>query len=289
LSEQNQAPIGTKADFGEAYVAADPRPYFRQLGQLGYEIPHHGQQIFRHILDALGASEPLVVDLCSSYGVNAALLKHDLTLAHLYEHYRADEITDLTRGELVSLDRQFYAPLRRANPPWVVGIDCSRPAVDYAFDVGLLDVGAAEDLEVDDPSRGLAALIRDADLITVTGGIGYITERTFDRLLACTRGTTPWIAALCLRTVDFHPIAACLHRHGLVTERLPELTFPQRRFADDTEQAYALRQLAALGVDPTGREADGLYHVDLYLSRPPHAARTIPLTGVLAELSPSTA
>ena len=42
--------------------------------------------------------------------------------------------------------------------------------------------------------------------MTVTGGIGYITERTVGRVLDAAHDT-PWVAALCRRWVDFDPIA----------------------------------------------------------------------------------
>lgn len=261
--------LGKLADFDGIYDSGDPRAYFRGLAPFDYEIPHHGQRVFRRVLDAMGVEEPLVVDLCCSYGVNAALLKHDLTLRELYAHYCSPLVDDLSIDELADLDRQFYAARRRPSTPRVVGVDAAGPAVDYGLDVGLLDIGFPLDLERTTPSVPRTDVLGRADLVVVTGGIGYIGATTFDRLLACSPPSRlPWVVALCLRTVPFRPVAERLAERGLVTEKLAGATFPQRRFVDEAERAHALEQLADQGIDPGGREADGRFHCDAYLARP---------------------
>jgi hypothetical protein len=207
-------------------------------------------------------------------------------LDDLYEHYCGPDVAPLSRDELADLDRRFFAGHQRPDAPDVVGIDRSAPAIDYAVDAGLVDAGLSEDLEVAEPSSELAAVVGDADLITITGGIGYITDRTFARLLSgMAPDRLPWVAALCLRTVPFDPIAAELERHGLVTEQLDDATFPQRRFADAGEQTYALRQLADRGLDPEGREADGRYHVNVYVARPADHAADVPVADIFHQLT----
>lgn len=278
-----------KANFDGIYDQSDPRSYFRSLGAHDYAVPHYGQQVFRRVLDALPVEQPTVVDLCCSYGINAALLKHDVELHHLYDRYRSDELADLPAEELADLDREFYASVRLDAAPCVIGLDTAGNAVNYATDVGLLDHGLVENLEVSDPSPGLAATVGPADLLTVTGGIGYVTERTFERLLGCTAPERrPWVASLCLRTVPFGPIAESLAAQGLVTEQLDGVTFPQRRFASDDEREYALGELDAMGIDAAGREAEGAYHVNVFLSRPAGEAAKRPIDEILCDL-PDTA
>jgi hypothetical protein len=275
-------PVLAKTNFDGIYDQPDPRSYYRSLGAHDYAVPHYGQQVFRRVLDALPVEQPTLVDLCCSYGVNAALLKHDIELRDLYDRYRSDEVAELSAGELADLDREFYASTRHDLAPEVIGLDTADNAVGYAADVGLLDRGAAENLEMGDPSPSLAAAVGSADLVTVTGGIGYIAERTFERLLACSGPERkPWVAALCLRTVPFEPIAACLAASGLVTEQLDGVTFPQRRFTCDEEREYALSELDAMGIDPAGREADGAYHVNVFLSRPADDAAERPIHEIL--------
>jgi len=276
---------GSKESFDDIYAAPDPRAYYAGLGSLDYEVPQHGQHVFSAALDALDVEQSTVVDLCSSYGVIAALLKHDLDLDDLYDHYRAERYADLTSEALAEIDREFFAQHCRDATPRVIGLDVSAPAIEYAVQVGLLDAGAAENLEVAAPSAELAKHLAAVDLITVTGGGGYLTERTFDGILECVdEAKQPWVASLCLRTVSYQPVADCLARHGLVTEQLPDVTLPQRRFASAAEREYALGELAALGVDPEGKEDEGRYHVNIYLSRPKDVVDELAITDVLADL-----
>lgn len=274
-----------KTSFEGIYDANDPRAYFRQLGSYDYAVPQHGQRVFKRVLDAISLDTPTVMDICCSYGINAALLKHDLVLADMYDRYRSDDLADLSTEELVEADRAFYEGVRKPGAPVVVGIDIAGRAVDYAVQVGLLDGGAIENLETDDPSAELVESATAVDLVTVTGGIGYITDRTFDRLLDCVDGDRkPWVAALCLRTVPFEPIADCLAGQGLVTEQLHGVTFQQRRFTSEEEQAYALGELSALGVSTAGREDEGSFHVNVFLSRPQKDIDACPIEDLLRGL-----
>ncbi len=84
-----------------------------------------------------------------------------------------------------------------------------------------------------------------------------------------------------MRFADYAPIAAVLARRGLVTEKLSTHTFPQRRFEDAAERDHVLRQLAAAGIDSTGKEEAGWYHADLYLSRPAEHVAAAPADDLL--------
>jgi SAM-dependent methyltransferase len=266
------APRRGKARFDYAYNQPDPRAYFQALKGLEYQIPAHGQRVFAALLELLrrdtGREELVVLDLCCSYGINSALLNHDLDLDALYQRYCAAELTSLSAEELVDSDIKFYNAHRRKPSSRVIGIDTATNAVAYARRVGLVTAGFEENLEERDPGETLRGHIRTLDLITVTGGVSYIGERTFERVLATASGRAPWMAAFCLRMSNYAPIAAVAARHGLVTEKLVGYTFPQRRFVDDAERSYVMRELEKLRVDPTGKEADGFYHAELYLSRP---------------------
>ena len=269
-----------KADFDQIYTAEDPRHYYRELGGYDYQIPAHSGAVFGQLARAFtDAPAPRVVDLCCSYGVNATVLNHDLAFEEIIERYGDPSIEHLDRDELLALDRTWYASRRRDEPARVCGLDISEAAIAYATESGLLDAGYAEDLEVDDPSPAFAEELRQADLVTVSGGIGYITERTVDRVLG--EATNPRLAVLCLRWIDFAPVVDVGAAHGLVTERLDEATFPQRRFANDEEREHVESELKRLGIDPGGREAEGYHHTDLYVLRPQSEVRERPLATVL--------
>ncbi|MFI2183935.1 hypothetical protein [Streptomyces sioyaensis] len=270
-----------KADFEAIYNCPDPRRYFATLQPLDYQIPHHGQAVFRTVTETLQRHRsdrpPLnVVDLCCSYGVNAALLNCQLSLSDLYDRYTALRPDVPTTRQLIDEDRTFFASRRRAESVRITGIDAADRAVGYAREVGLLDHGFAENLELDEPSPQLRRTLADTDLITVTGGVGYITATTFARLFDCV-SSPPWVAAFVLRTVSYRPVSALLARAGLVTEKLTTRTFRQRRFADGAERRGAFEAIAGHGLSTAGKESDGFYHADLYLSRPAADVAALPL------------
>ncbi|MEU8569568.1 hypothetical protein AB0C51_14605 [Streptomyces pathocidini] len=278
-------PHGGKASFDDVYDQPDPRGYFRTLGALEYQTPHHAQRVFRRLLAAhtpvTGEDGPVtVLDLCCSYGVNAALLRHDLTLGDLYERYTAPDTATLTSEALADEDRAFYAARRLPSAARVIGLDAARNAVAYARSAGLVDAGFGQDLETSDPSPGLCRALEPVRLITVTGGVGYVTRRTFAKLLPQIDGPV-WVAAFVLRTVPYGPISDVLARYGLVTQKATSRTFPQRRFADAAEQRSAIEAVEAVGESPAGKESAGYYHVDLFLSRPAEHAAAFPVEDLL--------
>lgn len=283
-----------KVSFNHIYNLGDSRGYFEVLGRLDYRAPQNGHLLFPTLVQAKkrggdGSSENgrsrevTVVDLCCSYGINGTLLKYEVTLDDLYERYRSEELASLASEELARADAEFFGSRRREAPPRVVGIDVAQNAIRYALRAGLLDAGFAENLEEDEPTGDLAKAVSGADLLTVTGGIGYAWERTFDRLLGrmAKEGELPWVATFPLRMVDYGPIAEVLSGHGLVTEKLEGRTFVQRRFEGAEEQEYVLGELEGMGIDPEGRESAGYYHSEFYLSRPREEVAEIPIDALL--------
>jgi hypothetical protein len=274
-----------KASFDDIYDGADPRGYFETLWRLDYRAPQNGYLFFPALVQEKqrllgGRSEGVtVVDLACSYGVNGALLKYDVTLLDLYERYRLEELADLSSEEMAGADAEFYRSRKREDPPKVVGIDVAENAIRYALRIGLMDEGFAENLEEDEPTDALGKAVAAADLLVVTGGVGYVGESTFGRLLdrMTEVGNAPWVATFPTRMVDYGPITELLSRYGLLTEKLPERTFPQRRFESADEQEYVLGELESMGIDPDGREAAGYYHSEFYLSRPPEQASEVPI------------
>jgi hypothetical protein len=285
---QKEDTLHGKAGFDHLYNQPDPRGYYQTLGALSYHIPQNAHAVFAPLLQARfdgpsRAGDGTVLDICCSYGVNAALLRCDLTLHDLFDRYGDDSLADLSPEELAEADRSFYASRLHPQAPRVIGIDVADRAVDYGRSVGLLEAGWAANLETDDPSPALADAVAEVGLVTITGGVGYITERTFDRLLGVfPAGQAPWVAAFVLRMYPYDGIASALERHGLVTEQLTGTTFPQRRFASEEEQQAAVEGVRARDLDPAGREDAGWYHCDFFLSRPESEAHARPLRQLVA-------
>ncbi len=164
----------------------------------------------------------------------------------------------------------------------MIGLDQSENAIAFAKAVGLLDEGLVVNLE----TEPLSALAKEkpapVDLVTSTGCVGYLTEKSFNRLLpAVTQGRAPWMANFVLRLFPFDAIEETLNDWGYVTEKLEGQTFFQRLFASADEQEQVLEQLRDLGIDPTGKEAEGHLLAEFYLSRPMKDAAEMPIEHLL--------
>lgn len=273
-----------KADFTDIYTQPDPRAYYNALIGLDYQIPQRARPVVEAVLDAstrAGRPRP-VLDVCCSYGINAALLRCDVDLDEIGAQATDPDRAGLEPAVVIDEDRRFYAD--RLNRPelTVRGCDISQPAIDYGVDTGLLTDGWAENLEADDPSPELAAGIADTGLVLCTGGVGYIGHRTFDRLLgAIDEPQDLWLVVFVLRVFDYADVATALSEYGLVTEQVQDRTFVQRRCADAEEFEAAKLDVSRRGLDPAGREADGWYHADCFVTRPAAAAASAPLSELL--------
>lgn len=106
------------------------------------------------------------------------------------------------------------------------------------------------------------------DLVTSTGCVGYVTEKSFERLMpVVTQERSPWIGNFVLRMFPFDSIEETLNDWGFVTEKLKDRTFVQRNFASVEEQEQVKDKLREQGIDPTGKESEGMLLAEFYLSR----------------------
>ena len=268
-----------KAVFDDAYNQPDPRMYYEDLGRLGYRIAGEAQPQIARTVSALTETrdeqQPKVIDIGSSYGINAALLNNDLTLDHLDQHYRTEEISDWNRDQLLERDIEFFCDHESDQSYEIIGIDVSKPALQYAVDAGLLDAALAVNLEEESLKPEEAAVLSDADLIMSTGAVGYVSEATFEQVLDACEDSRPWVANSVLRMFPYDGFLELLAKRGYVTEKY-ESTLIQRGFATQEEQEHVLANLDELGIDPANKEAGGHYHAEFFLSRPrEEATRTI--------------
>lgn len=262
----------SKADFTSIYVQPDPRAYFHTLGALGYVIPHLASSVFDQLIEARERAKggPItVLDLGCSYGVNAALMKYAINYDHLTERYDTLVNQQLTSEDVLKLDRNYFSSWPRKRSIRVIGLDISQEAISYGLSTGILDGGIVANLETDELSDADARLMSEVDLIVSTGCVGYVTSKTFDKLTASTtHGEAPWVASFVLRMFDYSDISRILQRQSLVTQKFEGATFVQRRFRDEAEMRGAMEALALRKLNPSGKEADGLFHAELYFSRP---------------------
>lgn len=258
----------SKANFDGIYNAPDPRAYYTTLSALDYQIPTNAKPVFRKVIEAMGRRGPgKIVDVGCSYGVNAAMLRYDLTFEQMARRYARATSQQSSVAEIVMADAQVFGGLTQAEEARFVGLDIAGEAAGYADAVGLIDEAVVADLETAPMPDGAAAAFGGAGLIITTGAVGYVGEETFGKIVEAAEAP-PWVAAFVLRQFPFDEIAGRLAEYGLVTEKLPGETFLQRRFRDAEEQEGAVAAVRAAGSDPEGFETEGYYHAEFYLARP---------------------
>jgi SAM-dependent methyltransferase len=278
-----------KSDFSKIYTERDPREYFRVLGQLDYIVPHVAQPVLDQLIRARAETQDdpvTVLDLGCSYGLNGALMKYALRYDALRERYTDPALKTLSPDALLGLDRNFYQSWPKTPRLRVIGLDPSANAVRYGEAAGTMDIGMALDLENYDPSREQAKLLENVDLIVSTGCVGYVTSKTFERLTRLARrGRPAWVASFVLRMFPYDEIEEALSKLDLQTERFEAATFVQRRFASFDEMDATIRAVEERGLDPRGRESDGLFHADLFVSRPPAEIARLPIGKLVSVVS----
>ena len=279
----------SKANFDGIYDDADPRPYYRVLGGLDYVIPDLASPLFRQLIEARAQRQDrpvTVLDLGCSYGINGALLRFPLKFDTLRRRYMLPEVQALSSGTMKALDIAYFRSWPERPRLRIIGLDASGNAIHYAADVGIIDVGLAEDFEAGTPSERARHALANVDIVISTGCVGYVTARTFKEILACNRNAeAPWVASFVLRMFAYDSIRGTLADFGLGTEKLAGTTFVQRRFRDAGEYEQTLASLEARGIDPTGREEEGLFHAELFVSRPEALIKATPLPDLVSVVS----
>ena len=280
--------VSGKENFDRIYNCQDPRPYFTTLRPLDYRIHRHAIPIFNRCAKFLSAHRNLhrikVVDLCAWYGVNAALLRFRVTLDDLYTLYDAESTPPLHAGvSLEDWDRRFFASRLCGDGSIgpVVAIDKAERAVRYAESVGLVDYGASEDLEDGEPSTELRHRLLGANLVTITGGMGYIGSRTMGNILANVGPSVlPWIIAFPLVGTPLEPFFRVFSDFGLRVEVWDNETFPQRRrVANGEDRLHSVSGVCDHAPSPsTSRE---YLQTRLLCARPADEADILPLSDIV--------
>lgn len=272
-----------KAVFDDIYGERDPRSYFSVLGALDYMIPDLAESVIHQILEARATchgGDNRVLDVGCSYGINAAVHRFPVNFASLRQRYARREMMELEPDDMIRFDRNFYAGWPDVGVAQFIGLDISEPAIHYANAVGLHIDGIAADLERDELSARGARMISSTNVLLATGSIGYVTDRTYRRLLDA-MVTTPWIISFVLRMFPYDDFIAAFEERGMITEKLTSTMFVQRRFRDEAEFEGSLAALAMRGIDTQGFEADGLFQAELFLTRPEEDVKALPLEDIV--------
>lgn len=275
-----------KIDLSDIYDQPDPRSYYQTLVTLEYKIPETASSIVARIVAALrrdrDQQDITVLDVGSSYGVNAALLKHGYSLAELFNIYGPSATADRSREDLVDRDRSLFQGGGDGNLT-TIGLDVAESAIAYARDARLVDAGIAANFETRDPTAAEASILASTDLVMSTGAIGYVDAPTFKRVLDSAK-RPPWLALFALRMFPVDKIIEFLAARGYAVYRAKGQTFRQRRFADSHEKAEVLARLQGLGIDPAGHEAKGWYHAEFFFAAPKDEKITPPIANAVPVL-----
>ncbi|KAL2882734.1 hypothetical protein SGCOL_001945 [Colletotrichum sp. CLE4] len=288
-----------KADFKSIYNQSDPRAYFAALKPLKYQIPQLAlpfvNRILHHIFSSAPSASPCgitshddeavttankvkLLDVCSSYGINAALLRHDIDMNGLAKHYASTP--KLSSREQIEADERFFAERRlwttqdSENEVEVIGLDVAPEAISYSLQTGLHAAAFTENLETHDPSLELRSALRDVKLVVCTGGVGYVGASTFARVAAAARASPSspselWMVTFVLRVFSFDEVAERLRAEfGLVTDKVEGRVFRQRRFSSRQEQRAAVQDVRRKGLDERGLEGDGWFWAECWVTRP---------------------
>jgi hypothetical protein len=270
----------------DIYDASDPSAYYLTLGQLDYVIPEAARAVFAALIDALmparGLERVKIADIGSSYGVNGAILKYDISFAELTARYAAKRAEGLSGAELLRDDRALFDSLHEMRPIDVIGLDTATRAIAYAESAHIIDAGITRNLETGPLDDLVTRVLSDVNLVISTGAVGYVGAPTFSKVIDGAGGQ-PWVAAFVLRQFDFAPIATELATRGYRTETLPNVVFPQRRFAGEEERESAFARLKALGRKRTPLEDAGWYASTLHVARPEVEVRARSLEEILAD------
>lgn len=276
-----------KAEMGTIYDRPDPRAYFSTLEKLDYTIPNNAKPMFQKLISRLRQQrcqdQVCILDLGCSYGVNAALLKHNVSMNELYDHWTQDGFDTASPEEVIHNGQQFFENLGGPENIKVIGIDQAENAVAFAEEIGLVDEGLPLNLEKQQLPQDVGEDLEPVDLMISTGCVGYVTEKSFEQLVRHTAENEPaWIANFVLRMFPYDRIESELHRWGYMTEKLTSKYFRQRKFATAEEQEQVVGKLRDQDIDPTGLEEDGYFVAEFYVSRPEAEVRTMPLQQLLA-------
>jgi SAM-dependent methyltransferase len=268
-----------KYSFEKVYNAQWPHSYYAEHRRFDYQIPQNAQAGISAIVEEIRKGRRIeraaLLDVGCSYGINGLLLKKQIDLETLYRAYL--EPNGLLGSQDLQAHTRYCNGLKDRRGIQVIGLDTAEAAVRYGLGIGALDHGIVCDLESEDTAIGADHLPLTVDLIISTGCIGYVSERTFARLLrllACQR-QEPWVLSYVMRPFPYSAIARCLAGFGLLTLRLPQYCSRQRRFSCLSEREALLAKMHDLRLDDSPERATGYIHADCYLSVPADEARVL--------------
>jgi len=266
-----------KATFDDLYTTPTPHNYLSAMAKHGYAIGEEAKPYFQSVVRLLREQnddeQPVqMLDLGCSYGIGAALVKHQLSFFDVMDFFKNE--APRAYDPCIKSTRRWLEARDDSSDVACVGADSSEEAIKFGTESGLLDHGIARNFEKNqEATPEEIRLIENCDLLTSTGAIGYVGEKTLSVMLrhlgkAEPDRDGPYAVVTILRMFDPAPIRKTFERFGLEFGIVPSIHLRQRCFADKGEQDETLSLLEARGVSPAGLEEEGILYADLYVGAP---------------------
>lgn len=263
--------LEVKKDFTNIYTKKFPDAYLKEMKKLDYRIPDKTKPLYMSLAKQLYKKFSRVIkilDIGSSYGINAALMKYDLKMSDLDEFF-------LKTSPSKEQTKQFFEELPTDNTLSFNQIDISEPALTFSEDVKLCKKGICVNLETGNlPIKEIPR----SDMIIATGCIGYIGYKAFSNLFELIKkqqsnfssnpNQWPIFAFSVLRIFDMKKIKKTFDEYGYSIIKSDIKPIRQRRFSDSDEQYKTLSLLHDNNLDTDEFEDDGHFYADFYIASP---------------------
>ncbi|NES82388.1 MAG: hypothetical protein F6K10_13825 [Moorea sp. SIO2B7] len=285
----NQEVNKGKSKFDDIYNLDDPVSYYESLClQTKYELPELAKSYFATIIDAYLKYQPVsalkILDLGCSYGINAAVLKFNRTITELYQHYTSPSRLELTKTLRRDLDYHWLHQSSFDKRLQFLGLDISEAAIDYSVECKLLEAGICADLENQPLPREHYSTLRDLNLLISTGCVGYITEVTFDKILAAIGNPDKlWSGIFVLRVFDFSKFNRVFDKYNLVPLKTG-VKIKQRKFSSVSEKKHMIELIEQQGLSAELENNSDYLLAELFLIVPRDLLETTELETLLSEL-----
>lgn len=259
-----------KKDFTDVYIQKYPAPYLAQMRDVDYRIPDQTKPLYKHLSERVcnHLKRPInVLDLGSSYGINSALLNHELIMSELDEFF-IEKNPEPSLKEV----QNFFEEMPAKNPTLKFYlVDTSSPALEFAEKAGLCEGSFCVNLDKDQPSQEFKMTMKDIDMIIATGCIGYIGWKAFEQIFKNINdedSSAPIFAFSVMRIFHMDEIAKVFkkNKYTLVKTKIGPLR--QRQFYDDKEMKKTKELLHERNVSTEGMEDTGAYYADFYIAGP---------------------
>jgi len=264
--------LKVKKDFTDIYTQKFPNSYLKEMKKLDYRIPDKTKPLYLSLAKQLyknSSKKIKILDIGSSYGINSALMRYDLTMSDLDDFFIKTEPT-------IEQSKQFFEKLTSDESLDFYQIDISEPALQFSENVELCKKGICVNLETGHlPLKELP----QSDMIIATGCIGYIGYKAFSNIFEIIKKQQsesnpqipkkdPIFAFSVLRIFDMEQIEKTFDHYGysLVKTDLPLIR--QRRFYDHEEKHKTVSLLHDKGIDTEKLEDNGYFYADFYMAGP---------------------